>query len=249
MPTKFDFSGRVAVVTGGASGFGRAICERLSRDGATVAAWDRNGEAATRTADALGGKAKGVAVDITDYEAVERARDATVSEFGKIDILVNSAGIAGANATLWDYPLDEWNHVQNVNLNGTFHCCKAIVPGMIAGNYGRIANIASIGGKEGNPNASAYAASKAAVIGLTKSLGKELATYNISVNAIAPAVAMTPILGEVTQEFVDYMLSKIPRGRAVLVEEVADMIAFMVSDECSFTTAFTFDISGGRATY
>ena len=251
MSNTHDFAGRSAVVTGGAGGIGRAIVERLLADGAAVAVWDRNRASAEKTAKELAsrGKVIAVGVDVTSYAAVEVARDATVAAFGKIDILVNGAGIAGPIAPLWKHTSEEWDEVMSVNLTSQFNCCKAIVPGMIDRNYGRIANIASIGGKEGNPNASAYAASKAGVIGMTKSLGKELATYNIAVNAIAPAVAMTPILGPVTQEFIDYMLSKIPRGRAVLVAEIAAMIAFMVSEECSFTTGFTFDISGGRATY
>jgi 3-oxoacyl-[acyl-carrier protein] reductase len=172
-----------------------------------------------------------------------------VAALGKVDILVNSAGIAGPIAKTWEHSPDQWDQVIRVNLTGPYHCCKALVPGMIERNYGRIANIASIAGKEGNPNASAYSASKAGVIGLTKSLGKELATYDIAVNAITPAVAKTAILDQVTQQHIDYMLSKIPRGRLVLVEEIANTIAFMVSEECSFTTGFTFDISGGRATY
>jgi 3-oxoacyl-[acyl-carrier protein] reductase len=251
MSNVYDFTGRSAVVTGGAGGIGRAIVERLLSHGASVAIWDRNGESAAKTAKELGdrGKALGVAVDVTSFAAVEAARDATIAAFGKIDILVNGAGIAGPIAPLWQHTSAQWNEVMAVNLTSQFNCCKAIVPGMIERNYGRIANIASIAGKEGNPNASAYAASKAAVIGLTKSLGKELASYNISVNAVAPGVAMTPILGPVTKEFVDYMLSKIPRGRAALVEEIAATIAFMVSEDCSFTTGFTFDVSGGRATY
>jgi len=251
MTTKYDFTGRSAVVTGGAGGIGRAIVERLLTDGAAVAIWDRNETAAAKTAKELAarGKVIPIGVDVTRYAAVEAARAATIAALGKIDILVNGAGIAGPIAPLWQHTPEEWDEVMSINLTSQFNCCKALVPGMIERNYGRIANIASIGGKEGNPNASAYAASKAGVIGLTKSLGKELATYNIAVNAIAPAVAMTPILGPVTQEFIDYMLAKIPRGRAVLVEEIAAMIAFMVSEECSFTTGFTFDISGGRATY
>ena len=251
MPNHYDFTGRSAVVTGGAGGIGRAIVERLLTDGAAVAIWDRNQASGEKVAKELAnrGEVKAVSVDVASYASVEAARDTTVAAFGKIDILVNGAGVAGPIAPLWKHTSAEWDEVMSTNLTSQFNCCKAIVPGMIERNYGRIANIASIGGKEGNPNASAYAASKAGVIGMTKSLGKELATYNISVNAIAPAVAMTPILGPVTKEFVDYMLSKIPRGRAVLVEEIAAMIAFMVSEDCSFTTGFTFDISGGRATY
>jgi 2-dehydro-3-deoxy-L-rhamnonate dehydrogenase (NAD+) len=251
MPITHDFAGRAAVVTGGAQGIGRAVVERLLGGGATVAIWDRNRKVAEATAVALAnaGKVIAVGVDVGDYGRVEAARDETLAALGRIDILVNGAGIAGPIAKLWDHTPDQWDDVIRVNLTGQFHCCKAIVPGMIAQNYGRIANIASIAGKEGNPNAVAYSASKAGVIGMTKSLGKELATYDISVNALTPAVAQTAILDTVSQEHIDYMLAKIPRGRTVLVEEIAATVAFMVSDECSFTTGFTFDISGGRATY
>ena len=251
MPLKYDFTNRSAVVTGGAQGIGRAVVERLLSGGAEVAIWDRDKSLAERTAKELESRGKVIAVgaDVTDYAAVERARDETLKAFGKIDILVNNAGIAGPIAKLWDHTPEDWDQVLRVNLTGQFNCCKAIVPGMIARNYGRIANVASIAGKEGNPNAAAYSASKAGVIGMTKSLGKELATYDISVNAITPAVAKTAILDTVTQQHIDYMLSKIPRGRLVLVEEIAATIGFMVSDECSFTTGFTFDITGGRATY
>jgi 3-oxoacyl-[acyl-carrier protein] reductase len=251
MPNTYDFTGRAAVVTGGAQGIGRAVVERLLRGGAAAAIWDRDQALADKTASELAarGRVVAVGVDVTDYAAVERARDATVAALGKVDILVNGAGVAGPIAKLWEHTPEQWDQVIRINLTGQFNCCKALVPGMIAQNYGRIANIASIAGKEGNPNASAYSASKAGVIGLTKSLGKELATYDIAVNAITPAVAKTAILDTVSQSHIDYMLSKIPRGRLVLVEEIAATIAFMVSDECSFTTGFTFDISGGRATY
>jgi 3-oxoacyl-[acyl-carrier protein] reductase len=251
MPVKYDFTNRAAVVTGGAQGIGRAVVERLLDGGAAVAIWDRDKPFAERTAKELASRGKVVAigVDVTDYAAVERARDETLKAFGKIDILVNNAGIAGPIAKTWEHTLDQWNQVMAINLNGPFHCCKAIVPGMIAQNYGRIANVASIAGKEGNPNASAYSASKAAVIGLTKSLGKELATYDIAVNAITPAAAKTAIFDQITQAHIDFMLSRIPRGRFVKVEEVANTIAFMCSEDCSFTTGFAFDITGGRATY
>ncbi len=251
MSITFNFVGRTAVVTGGAQGIGRAVVEKLLGGGASVAIWDRDKALAERTASELSerGKVVAVGVDVGDYASVERARDESVAALDKVDILVNSAGIAGPIAKTWEHTPDAWDQVIRVNLTGPYHCCKALVPGMIERNYGRIANIASIAGKEGNPNASAYSASKAGVIGLTKSLGKELATYDISVNAITPAVAKTAILDTVTQAHIDYMLSKIPRGRLVLVEEIANTIAFMVSEECSFTTGFTFDISGGRATY
>ena len=251
MSNTYDFTGRAAVVTGGAQGIGRAVVERLLAGGATVAIWDRDQALAGRTAGELASRGKVVAigVDVTDFAAVERARAEPVAALGKVDILVNGAGVAGPIAKLWEHTPEQWDQVIRINLTGQFNCCKALVPGMIERNYGRIANIASIAGKEGNPNASAYSASKAGVIGLTKSLGKELATYDIAVNAITPAAARTAILDTVSQSHIDYMLSKIPRGRLVLVEEIAATIAFMVSQECSFTTGFTFDISGGRATY
>jgi len=252
MPNHYDFTGRSAVVTGGARGIGRAIVERLLAGGAAVAIWDWEAGVGQATATEL--KARGPvvaqALDISDEAAVAAARDEVVSRHGKIDILVNNAGINGVNARLVDYPVDQWDRVIQVNLRGTFICCRAIVPGMIRQNYGRIANIASIAGKEGNPNASAYSASKAAIIGLTKSLGKELAEHNIAVNAVAPVTADTPMVREqVSPEHLAYMLAKIPRGRMVTVEEISATIAFMVSEDCSFTTGFTFDISGGRATY
>ncbi len=251
MTTIYDFAGRIAVVTGGAQGIGRAAVERLLAGGAAVAIWDVDGKLAAATAAELQGRGKvlGLAVDVGDEHAVEAGRDDTIAKFGKIDILVNNAGINGVNAKVVDYPIEQWDRVMRVNLRSQFLCCRALVPGMIERNYGRIANVASIAGKEGNPNASAYSASKAAIIGLTKSLGKELAEYNIAVNALAPVTADTKILEQVSKEHLAYMLSKIPRGRTVTVEEIAAMIAFMVSEECSFTTGFTFDISGGRATY
>jgi len=251
MSNTYDFSNRSAVVTGGAQGIGRAVVERLLSGGAEIAIWDRDEALARKTAEELASRGKliAVGVDVADYASVEKARDATNDAFGKIDILVNSAGIAGDPVKLWEYTPEHWAQVISVNLAGPFNCCKAVVPGMIERNYGRIANIASIAGKEGNPNASAYSASKAGLIGMTKSLAKETATLNISVNAIAPAVARTRILDQVSQEHIDYMVARIPRGRLVLVEEIAATIAFMVSEDCSFTTGFTFDISGGRATY
>jgi len=245
---KIDLSNRNAVVTGGAQGIGRAIVERFIASGAKVAIWDRDLALAQRTAKELLGATACVA-DVGNYADVERARDQTVKTFGRIDVLVNNAGIAGPNVNTWDYPLEAWRQVMTVNLNGPFHCCRAIAPLMIAQNYGRIVNIASIAGKEGNPNAPAYSASKAAVIALTKSLGKELASYDISVNCITPAAAKTAIFDQMTQEHIDFMLSKIPRGRFVTVEEIAGLAAYCVSSECSFTTGAVFDISGGRATY
>jgi 3-oxoacyl-[acyl-carrier protein] reductase len=251
MSNKIDLSGRIAAVTGGAQGIGRAIVERFLDSGATVAIWDRDLDLARKTADALRsrGRVAAVAVDVTQYADVERARDATLKEFGRIDILVNNAGIAGPNVTTWDYPLEAWRSVMSINLDGPFHCCKAVAPTMIAQKYGRIVNIASIAGKEGNPNAPAYSASKAGVIALTKSLGKELAGHDIAVNAITPAAAKTAIFDQMTQQHIDFMLSKIPRGRFVTVEEIAGLAAFCASADCSFTTGAVFDISGGRATY
>jgi len=248
---QIDLGGQHAVVTGGAQGIGRAIVTRFLESGAAVMVWDRDLGLAQRTAAELKnlGRIAAVAVDVTDYADVERARAATIKEFGRIDILVNNAGIAGPNVKTWDYPLDAWREVLSINLDGPFHCCRALAPLMIAQNYGRIVNIASIAGKEGNPNAPAYSASKAGVIALTKSLGKELASYDISVNCITPAAAKTAIFDQMTQEHIDFMLSKIPRGRFVTVEEIAALAAFCASADCSFTTGAAFDISGGRATY
>jgi 3-oxoacyl-[acyl-carrier protein] reductase len=251
MPNKIDRSGRFAVVTGGAQGIGRAIVERFLTSGAAIAIWDRDKAFADKTAGELKdhGKVVAVACDVTNLADVERARDDTVKALGRIDILVNNAGIAGKNATTWEYPSEEWQQVMRVNLDGPFHCCRAVAPGMIAQNYGRIVNIASIAGKEGNPNASAYSVSKAGVIALTKSLGKELAGHDIAVNCITPAAAKTAIFDQMKQEHIDYMLSKIPRARFVKVEEIAALAAWCASADNSFTTGAVFDISGGRATY
>jgi 2-dehydro-3-deoxy-L-rhamnonate dehydrogenase (NAD+) len=251
MANKIDLAGRNAVVTGGAQGIGRAIVETFIESGAGVAIWDRDFVLAKQTAGELNnrGKVAPVAVDVTNFAEVERARDETLKDFGKIDILVNNAGIAGPNTTTWEYAVKDWRQVMSINLDGQFYCCKAIVPGMIAHNYGRIVNIASIAGKEGNPNAPAYSASKAGVIALTKSLAKETAGKDISVNCITPAAAKTSIFDQMTQGHIDFMLSKIPRGRFVKVEEIASLVAFCASSDCSFTTGAVFDISGGRATY
>jgi len=251
MTNKIDLGGRNAVVTGGAQGIGRAIALRFLESGAAVAIWDRDLATAQRTAQELSsrGRAVAFAADVFNYAEIERARDATLKDFRRIDILVNNAGISGPNVPTWEYPLDAWRGVMSVNLDGPFHCCRAVVPLMIAQNYGRIVNIASIAGKEGNPNAVAYSASKAAVIALTKSLGKELAAHDISVNCITPAAARTAIFDQMTQAHIDFMLSKIPRGRFVTVEEIAGLAAYCASAECSFTTGAVFDISGGRATY
>lgn len=249
MPNAYDFTGRAAVVTGGARGIGRAVAERLAAGGARLALWDRDAAKAEETARELGGETIAVTVDVVDYASVERARDATVERFGRIDVLINNAGISGPNVPTKDYALDAWKQVLAINLDGPFHCCRAVVPVMIDQGYGRIVNVASIAGKEGNPNAPAYSASKAGLIALTKTLGKELASYDIGVNAVTPAVAKTEIFDQMTEEHVAYMLSKIPRARFVQVEEVASVIAFAASEDCSFTTGAVFDVSGGRATY
>jgi 3-oxoacyl-[acyl-carrier protein] reductase len=251
MGNRIDLNGRFAVVTGGAQGIGRAIVERLLNSGASVAIWDHDRALAEKVAAGLGAydKALAVACDVTRTVDIEAARDATLKAFGRIDILVNNAGIAGPNVVTWQYLPEEWSRVMRVNLEGVFLCCRAVAPLMIAQNYGRIVNVASIAGKEGNPNAVAYSASKAGVIALTKSLGKELATYDIAVNCITPAAAKTAIFDQMTQQHIDYMLSKIPRGRFVAVEEIAALVAFCASAECSFSTGAVFDISGGRATY
>ena len=249
MANKIDLSGRTAVVTGGAQGLGRAITERFVASGAKVAIWDRDTKLADKTAKEVGNGTIVVACDVADEGSVAAARDATVKALGKIDILVNNAGIAGANAKTWETDVEEWRKVMRINLDGPFICSKAVVPGMIAAGYGRIVNIASIAGKEGNPNAAHYSASKAGVIALTKSLGKELAGYDIAVNAVTPAAAKTAIFDQITQQHIDFMLSKIPRNRFVKVEELAALVAWMASEDNSFTTGAVFDLSGGRATY
>jgi 2-dehydro-3-deoxy-L-rhamnonate dehydrogenase (NAD+) len=246
---RIDLDGKIAVVTGGRQGIGEAIARRFAESGAKIVVWDRDGIGAQKTADQIGQGARAVDVEITDIHSVEAARDDVLGKEGRIDILVNNAGIAGPNVLTWDYPVDDWNQIMAINLTGTFHCCRAVVPSMIRNNYGRVVNIASVAGKEGNPNASAYSASKAGVIALTKSLGKELAEYDISVNCITPAAAKTPIFDQMSEEHIGYMLSKIPRKRFVMVEEIASLAAFAASAECSFTTGAVLDISGGRATY
>ena len=246
---KIDLDGRTAVVTGGAQGFGRAITERFVASGARVAIWDNDHALADKTAHEIGNAVSAFKVDVTDNAAVEKARDETLRAFGKIDILVCSAGITGPNVPVWDYPVDRWRQVIDVNLNGLFYCNRAIVPVMLRNDYGRIVNIASVAGKEGNPNASAYSTSKAGVIGLTKSLGKELANTPIRVNCVTPAAVRTAIFNQMTQQHIDFMLSKIPIGRFGTVDEVAALICWLASEECSFSTGAVFDISGGRATY
>jgi 3-oxoacyl-[acyl-carrier protein] reductase len=246
---RIDLENQVAIVTGGAQGLGFAIAHRLLASGARVSLWDRDGAMLDRAGAALGAGVDRRVVDVTDLAGLEAALAATEAAIGPASILVHSAGIAGTNATLDVYDPGEWRRVIDVNLNGTFYINRVVVPGMKARNYGRIVNIASIAGKEGNPTASAYAAAKAGVIGMTKSLGKELATFDIAVNAITPATAKTRILDTLTEEFIAYMLSRIPRGRFLEVEEAAAMVAWLVSRENSFTTASVFDLSGGRATY
>lgn len=243
------FDGKTAIVTGGAQGIGGAVAAGLAKGGARVAIWDMDADLAGQTAAMIGHGAIALVVNVADPASVQAAFDATAQAFGRVDILVNSAGIAGANAPVKDYPLEEFERIVAINLTGTFLVNKAVIPMMEAQNYGRIVNIASVAGKEGNPNASAYSASKAGVIGFTKSLGKELAGKNIAVNCVTPAAARTRIFDQMKQEHIDYMLAKIPRGRFLEVGEAAAMILWLVSAENSFTTAATFDLSGGRATY
>jgi 3-oxoacyl-[acyl-carrier protein] reductase len=231
---QFDFAGRVAVVTGGVQGIGAAIAQRLRSSGAKVAIWDLDGSPR---------------VDVADAAAVHAATERALREFGKIDVLVNNAGIAGPSMPVVDYPIDQWKRVIDIDLHGPFFCCRAVVPHMAKAGYGRIVNIASIAGKEGNPNAAAYAAAKGGLIAFTKALGKELAKSGVLVNCVTPAAAQTAILEQVSSEFAQYMLSKIPMGRFVKVEEIAALVCWLASEDCSFSTGAVFDISGGRATY
>jgi 3-oxoacyl-[acyl-carrier protein] reductase len=246
---QLDFADRAAIVTGGASGIGRAIAQRLVASGARVALWDRDEALLAQTAEALGGRVTTNALDVTDATAVEQAVRENDARFGRVDVLVCSAGITGPNTTTWEYPVDAWRHVFDVNVHGLFLCNRAVVPIMRRANYGRIVNLASVAGKEGNPNASAYSASKAAVIALTKSLGKELATTGVRVNCVTPAAVRTAIFDQMTQAHVDFMLSKIPMGRFGSVDEIASLVCWLASEECSFSTGAVFDASGGRATY
>lgn len=244
-----EYERKVAVITGGAQGIGRAVADHLANNETVIAIWDQDKDLAKTSADEIGGGAIACEVDVSDWKSVCEAMSRTMDAAGKVDICVNSAGIAGSNAPLCDYDIDEFRRITEINLLGTFHVNRAVVPTMVDRNYGRIVNIASIAGKEGNPNASAYSASKAGVIGLTKSLGKELADKNIAVNCVTPAAARTRIFDQMSQSHIDFMLSKIPRGRFLEVSEAASMIAWLVSSENSFTTGSVFDLSGGRASY
>jgi 2-dehydro-3-deoxy-L-rhamnonate dehydrogenase (NAD+) len=245
----YDLKDRVAIVTGAAQGIGLAVTNRILASGGKVAIWDRDQDLLGKTVAALGDRVHGFTVDIADLAAVEAATKATIAHFGKIDILVNNAAIVGPNANTWEYPPEAFRDVINVGLIGTFYCCRAVVPHMIAANYGRIVNVSSVAGKEGNPKAPAYSSMKAAVMGLTKSLGKELAGYNIGVNCVTPAVAKTTLALSQAPDFLAMIVSKIPRGRMLELEEAATMICWLASAENSFTTAAVFDLSGGRATY
>ena len=246
---KFNLSGRTAIITGGAQGFGLAMTERFLSSGAKVIIWDIDKNVVEKSIAKLNNpNLSSSIIDVTNFKQVSNEIE-KITQSNKIDIFVNNAGIAGKNTTVWDYPIEEWKKVLELDLNAVFYCCKAITPHMVKNNYGRIVNIASIAGKEGNPNASAYSTAKAGVIGLTKSLGKELANKNIAVNAVTPAAAKTRIFDQMTKEHIDYMLSKIPRNRFILVEELASLVTWLVSEENSYTTGAVFDLSGGRATY
>ena len=244
---QIDLKDKVAIITGGAQGFGYSMVERFSKSGAKVVIWDKDEELLKSLT--LPENVNYEIVDITSYDSVKKSTIDTLDKNNKIDILINNAGIAGPSFKTWEYPIDQWQNVIDIDLTGLFYCCKSIVPHMIKANYGRIVNIASIAGKEGNPNAMPYSAAKAGVIALTKSLGKELADKNIAVNCVTPAAAKTRIFDQISQEHIDYMLSKIPRGRFIKVDELASMVSWLVSEENSYTTGAVFDLSGGRATY
>ena len=244
---EIDLNKKVAVVTGGIQGFGLAVVERFLRSGAEVVIWEKDKNLLDNFN--IEGNVHKVQTDISNFDSVEQSTDQTIKLCGQIDILINNAGIAGPNHKTWEYPIEDWQQVIDIDLNGVFYCCKSVVPNMISNNYGRIVNVASIAGKEGNPNAMPYSAAKAGVIALTKSLGKELADKNIAVNCVTPAAAKTRIFDQISQEHIDYMLSKIPRNRFLKVEELASMVSWLVSEENSYTTGAVFDLSGGRATY
>jgi len=246
---QLDFKGRAAIVTGGAQGIGLAIAQRLIASGAKVRIWDRDDKLLAKTVATLGAAASGDAIDITDADAVARATTSALEALGRIDVLVNNAGIAGINVPTVDYPIEEWERVLKVNLTSQFLTCRSVAPHMAKAGYGRIVNIASIAGKEGNPNAVAYSTSKAGVIALTKSLGKELAQAGVLVNCVTPAAAKTAIFDQMTETHINFMLSKIPMGRFVKVEEIASLVCWLASEDCAFSTGGVFDISGGRATY
>lgn len=246
---QLDFKGRHAVVTGGATGLGYAIAQRLIASGGSVSLWDRDEAAAQKAAIELGNGTQAVAVDVSQQPSVAAAVQATLARAGRIDALVNSAGITGPNTKVWDYPVDAWRQVMDVNLTGLFICCREVVPAMRERNYGRIVNIASVAGKDGNPNASAYSASKAGVMALTKSLGKELADTGVRVNCVTPAAVKTAIFDQMTPEHIAFMLSKIPMGRFGTPEEVAALVGWLCTEDCSFSTGAVFDLSGGRSTY
>ena len=246
---QLDFSGRTAVITGGAAGIGFAIAQRLIASGGRVSVWDRDAAALDKAKARLTAGIDTRVVDVADAASVDAATQAAASALGRIDALVCSAGISGPNTTTWEYPVDAWRQVMEVNVNGVFLCNRAVVPVMLKQDYGRIVNIASVAGKEGNPNASAYSASKAAVIGLTKSLGKELAKTGIRVNCVTPAAVQTAIFDQMSQQHIDFMLSKIPMGRFGQVEEIAALVGWLCTQDCSFSTGAVFDVSGGRATY
>ena len=251
---RIDLDGRAAVVTGGAAGLGLGIARRLVESGADTCIWDVNEDGLARAVEELsaaagGTKVTGRVADISDNSAVEAAFAGSVGDLGKVDIVVNNAGISGPNVTSWEYPIDAWDQVVDINLSGTFYVSRTAIPHMLENDYGRIVNVASIAGKEGNPKAPAYSATKAGVIGLTKALGKELAQTNVMVNCVTPAAVRTAIFDQMTQEHIDFMLSKIPMNRFGLVEEIAAMVAWLASEECSFATGGVFDVSGGRATY